>query len=530
MRDLHQPGRSVAMGQRGAAATSHPLSTTIAIETMRQGGNAVDAAVTACILQSVLEPHNTGLGGDCFALVWKARERRLFALNGSGPAPQGLSDQWLLSQGINNIGTEDVHSVTIPGALDAWQRLLADHGTLNLDSAFEPAIDYAERGFVLAERAAADWAAEATKLGRDAGGRAHFLRPDGSAPRAGDVVRLPALARTMRRVAQEGADGFYRGDIASTLVTTLNAMGGRHCRADFADYASHYVEPLRSNYRGVELVQLPPSGHGLTALVMLNILARFDHRGLDPAGADRFHLQAEAARLAYRVRDTFVADPAYADVPVAELLSDRFADTLAARIRLDRALPDDFALPALAQRDTVYVTVVDGEGNACSLISSLFFAFGSGRVCPQTGIALHNRGAGFRVQPGHPNSVQPGKRPLHTIIPAMAMRGGQPLLCFGVMGGPYQPVGVVHVLQNMVDFGMDVQQALDAPRGFRYTGAFEAERGINESVVQELARRGHPVERATVPLGGGQVIEIDQATGVLRAGSDPRKDGCALAY
>jgi gamma-glutamyltranspeptidase/glutathione hydrolase len=530
MRDLHQPGRSVAMGLRGAAATSHPLSTAIAIETLRSGGNAVDAAVTACILQSVLEPHNTGLGGDCFALVWKARERRLYALNGSGPAPQGLSDQWLLAQGIKAIGTEDVHSVTIPGALDAWQRLIADHGTLSLASAFEPAIDYAERGFVLAERAAADWAVETTKLGQDAGAREHFLRPDGSTPRAGDVVRLPALARTMRRVAQEGAEGFYRGGLASTLVTTLNAMGGRHTRTDFADYASHYVEPLRSNYRGVELVQLPPSGHGLTALVMLNILSRFDHQGLAPAGADRFHLQAEAARLAYRVRDTFVADPAFADVPVQELLSDRFADMLAGRIRLDRALTEDFALPALTQRDTVYLTVVDGEGNACSLISSLFYAFGSGRVCPQTGIALHNRGAGFWVQPGHPNSVQLGKRPLHTIIPAMAMRDGQPLLSFGVMGGPYQPVGVVHVLQNIVDFGMDAQEALDAPRGFRYAGAFEAERGISESVLQDLARRGHPVSRAGVPLGGGQVIAIDPVTGVLSAGSDPRKDGAALAY
>ena len=530
MRDLHLPGRSVAMGVRGAAATSHPLSTAVAIETLRHGGNAVDAAVTACILQSVLEPHNAGLGGDCFALVWKAAERRLFALNGAGHAPQGLSDDWLLAQGIGAIGTEDVHAITVPGALDAWQRLLADHGTVSLSSAFEPAIDYADRGFVLAERAAADWAVETGKLGRDAGARAHFLRSDGSAPRAGDLVRLPALARTLRRIAQEGADGFYRGDLAATLVASLNAMGGRHARADFADYASSYVEPLRTAYRGVELVQLPPSGHGLTALVMLNILARFEHRGLDPAGADRFHLQAEAARLAYRVRDTFVADPAFADVPVAELLSDRFADALAARISRDRALPDDFALPALAQRDTVYLTVVDGAGNACSLISSLFFAFGSGRVCPQTGIAFQNRGSGFRVQPGHPNSVQPRKRPLHTIIPAMAMRDGLPVLCFGVTGGPYQPAGVVHVLQNIVDFGMDVQQALDAPRGFRFTGAFEAERGIADTVLQDLARRGHPVARATAPLGGGQVIAIDPATGVLRAGSDLRKDGTALAY
>ncbi len=530
MRDLQLPGRSVAMGRRGAAATSHPLASAIAIETLRHGGNAVDAAVTACILQSVLEPHNTGLGGDCHALVWKAGERRLFALNGAGVAPQGLSDRWLLEQGIDRIGTEDVHSVTVPGALDAWQRLLADHGTLTLARALAPAIDYAQHGFVLAERAAADWAVETAKLARDAGARAHFLRADGSAPRAGEVVRLPALARTMQRIADEGIDSFYRGELAATLVATLQAMGGRHARADFAAHASQYVEPIRSTYRGVELVQLPPSGHGLTALVMLNILSRFDHRGLDPAGPERLHLQAEASRLAYRVRDTFVADPAHAEVPVAELLSDRYADALADRVALDRALPPDFALPAVSQRDTVYLTVVDGEGNACSLISSLFYAFGSGRVCPQTGIALHNRGAGFRVQPGHPNSVQPGKRPLHTIIPALALRDGQPVFSFGVMGGPYQPVGVVHVLQNLVDFGMDVQQALDAPRSFHQAGTLEAERGIAEPVLQSLAARGHRVVRSALPLGGGQLIAIDAATGVLRAGSDPRKDGVALAY
>lgn len=530
MRDLHLPGRSVAMGARGAAASSHPLSTAIAIETMRHGGNAIDAAVTACILQSVLEPHNTGLGGDCFALVWNAREGRLHALNGAGYAPEGLSDEWLLGQGIGTIGNEDVHSVTIPGAVDAWRRLLEDHGTISFAAAFEPAIDYAETGFVLAERAAADWAVETGKLGRDPGARMHLLSPDGTAPKAGDIVRLPALAATLRRVAQGGAELFYRGDLAETLVASLNAMGGRHTLADFADYGAFYTAPIGTGYRGVELMQLPPSGHGLTALVMLNILSRFDHAGLDPAGADRFHLQTEASRLAYQVRDAFVADPAFADVPVDELLSDAFADDLCARIRPDRAMPGDAPLPALPQRDTVYLTVVDGEGNACSLISSLFFAFGSGRVCPETGIAFQNRGAGFRVQPGHPNSVRPRKRPLHTIIPAMAMRGGRPVMSFGVMGGPYQPAGVVHVMQNIVDFGMDVQEALDAPRGFRLAGPFEAERGITDATLAELARRGHQVGRCTVPFGGGQVIAIDPATGVLRAGSDPRKDGAALAY
>jgi gamma-glutamyltranspeptidase / glutathione hydrolase len=530
MRDLHMPGRSVAMGARGAAASSHPLSSALAIETMRNGGNAIDAAVTACILQSVLEPHNTGLGGDCFALVWKAGERRLHALNGAGYAPEGLSDAWLIENGFRAIGDDDVHAVTIPGAVDAWRQLLEQHGTIPFAAAFEPAIDYATSGVVLAERAAADWAVEVGRLARDAGARAHLLGPSGAAPKAGDVVRMPALARTLRAVAEGGADAFYRGSIANTLVATLNAMGGRHTRADFADYRAEAVAPIGTRYRGVDLMQLPPSGHGLTALVMLNVLARFDHAGMDPAGAARFHLQAEASRLAYQVRDTFVADPAFAEVPVDELLSDTFADALASRLRKDRVMPAAAPLPALTQRDTVYLVTADREGNVCSLISSLFFAFGVGRVCPETGIAFQNRGAGFRVQPGHPNSVRPRKRPLHTIIPAMAMRDGRPIMGFGVMGGPYQPVGVAHVFQNVVDFGMDVQEALDAPRGFRLAGPFEAERGISEAALADLARLGHDVARCAVPFGGGQIVAIDSATGVFSAGSDPRKDGVALAY
>lgn len=530
MRDLHRPGRSVAMGARGAAATSHPLSSAIAIEVMRAGGNAIDAALTACSLQSVLEPHNTGLGGDCFALVWRADTQSLFALNGSGYAPQALSDSGLLARGIERIGTEDIHSVTIPGALDAWNRLLRDHGTRSLADILEPTIDYAERGVILAERAAADWAAEAAKLRQDEGARRHFLTPAGDAPLAGDLVRFPALAKTLRTIASEGVDAFYRGSLAKAMVASLNRLGGVHDLSDFADLASSYVEPIQTHYRGLDIVQIPPSGQGLTALLMLNILQGFDHSGFDPAGADRFHLQIEASRLAYGIRDTYVADPAFAEVQVEHLLSERFAAQLRDRIDLRRAMPAQFQLPGISQSDTVYLSVVDGHGNVCSLISSLFYAFGSGRVCPETGVAFQNRGAGFRVQPGHANSVQPRKRPLHTIIPALALRNGRPALSFGVMGGPYQATGVVHTLQNVVDFGMNVQEALDAPRGFRFTGAFEAERGISDAVLADLQARGHPIGRNQVPWGGGQMIAIDPDRPLFSAGTDPRKDGAALAY
>jgi gamma-glutamyltranspeptidase / glutathione hydrolase len=529
MRDLHLPGRSVVRGNRGAAATSHPLSTYSAIEVLRNGGNAIDAALTACALQSVLEPHNTGLGGDCFALVWRADQQKLHALNGSGYAPAGVSDEVLLAEGVTEIGMESVHGVTIPGAVDAWARLLADHGTRSLADILEPAIDYAESGFVVAERVADDWSREVEKLGADEGGRAHFLDAAGRSPASGALFHLPALARTMRIVAAEGRDAFYEGDLARTMVASLQRLGGRHSLADFEDYRSTAVAPISAHYRGVDVMQIPPSGQGLTALTMLNILSGFDHEGLDPAGPDRFHLQIEASRLAYRVRDTYLADPEFADVPVADLLSEAFVARLRGRIDLKKAMPESFDLPRIGQQDTVYLTVVDRDGNVCSLINSLFYAFGTGKVCPNTGIAFQNRGAGFRVQPGHPNSIRPRKRPLHTIIPSMAMKDGRPWLSFGVMGGAYQPTGQVHVLQNMVDFGMDVQEALDSPRGFRTRDVFEGERGLSDATLADLAARGHKVARVAVPWGGGQAIEIGVA-GLLMGGSDPRKDGCAIAY
>lgn len=529
MRDLHRPGRSVAQGARGAAATSHQLATHVALEVLRSGGNAIDAAITACALQGVIEPHNTGIGGDCFALIWKAKEGKLIALNGSGWAPGGLDVARLKAAGETEIALTSIHATTVPGAIDAWDRLLRDHGTRGFADVLAPAIDYAENGFVLAERTASDWNREVAKLSKDAGARAHLLKSDGTAPKAGEIVRFPALARTLRTLAAEGRDAFYEGGIAKTLVKSLNALGGYHDLSDFAEYRSAYVAPISTRYRGVDCLQIPPSGQGLTALVMLNILSGYDIPA-DPFGADRFHLQIEASRLAYHVRDSYLADPAFADVPVAELLSEGFAARLRERIDPRKAMPPALSVPHVHHSDTVYITVADAEGNVCSLINSLFHAFGSGKVCPDSGVTFQSRGAGFRVIEGHPNAVAPRKRPLHTIIPGFALKDGKPWLSFGVMGGAYQPVGQVHVLQNLVDYGLDVQEALDAPRGFRGVDAFDAERGIPDAVLVDLAERGHPIRRVAVPWGGGQAILVDPATGVLSAGSDPRKDGCALAY
>lgn len=526
MRDFHLPGRSVAHGLRGAAATSHQQATLTAIETLRHGGNAIDAAIAAVALLGVIEPQNVGIGGDTFALIWSAADRRLYGINGSGWAPAGLSAEWLLGQGIDGISADMVHSVTVPGALRTWETLLVRFGTKPLGSLLEPAIEAAEEGFIVAERIASDWASAGHRLGRHAASRTQFLS-EGAAPRSGARLRLPKLAQTLRVVARDGADAFYDGELTDRMVASLAAAGGRHARADFAEWRPQFVEPVRIDYRGVEVWQIPPNGQGIIASIMLNVLKGFGHAGLDPAGADRFHLQIEAYKLAAAARDAFIADPAHVAVPVAELLSERYAEALRGRIDMKHAMAEPVAEP-IGPNDTIYLATADAEGNMVSLISSLSASFGSAIACGETGVLFQNRGSNFRVLPGHPNTVAPRKRSLHTIIPGFATRNGAPWLAFGVMHGFYQPVGQTQVLQNIVDFGLDVQQAIDMPRGLRTPLGFEAERGFSNATLAGLVARGHPVRMADTAWGGAQAILRED--GAWHAGSEPRKDGCALAY
>jgi gamma-glutamyltranspeptidase/glutathione hydrolase len=529
MRDVHLPGRSVVHSVHGAAATSHPLSTLVAIDMLRRGGNAVDAAIAACAVQCVVEPMSTGIGGDCFALLWRERDRRLIGLNGSGVAPAALDADWLIGNGIRSIDLQSPHSVTVPGAVDAWATLLADHGRLDFAAVLEPAIRLAEDGYALTPRIALDWQRNAAKLAADPTCAAVFL-PGGRAPRAGERHRQPALAATLREIARQGREGFYAGRVAEDIVRHLRQAGGRMSLDDLAGQRCEYVEPITGRYGDVDVAELPPNGLGVVALIMLNILAGFDLARLDPVGADRFHLEAEASRLAYQARDRYVADPAFAPVPLDKLLSAAFADELRAQIDPARAAGKAPAATGPQYRDTVYISVVDAERNCCSFINSLYFQFGSGLLAPESGVLLQNRGAGFRVEPGHPNCIAPRKRPMHTIIPGMALRDGRPWLSFGVMGGGFQPVGHVHLLTNLIDYGMDLQEAIDCPRCFHVGGRIEAERGVADAVVRELAARGHEVVRPEMPWGGGQAVAIDWANGTLAAASDPRKDGCALGY
>jgi len=529
MRDLQLPGRSAVHGINGAAASSHPLATLTAIDILKAGGNAVDAAVAACAVQCVVEPMSTGIGGDCFVLLQKGGEGEVIGLNGSGHAPARLTAEHLLGQGIEQIDMTSPHAVTVPGAIDAWCRILDDHGRLGIDRLLQPAIGFAEEGWAVTPRAAHDWQRSTEKLSADANTRRIYLA-GGQAPKAGERYRLPELADTLKTIARSGRAGFYEGAVVDDMVHYLQSVDGTHEIEDFDAQRADYVTPISTNYKGVDLLEIPPNGQGITALIMLNILSGYDLTSLDPAGVQRYHLQVEAQRLAYQARDQYVADPRQADVPVEWLLSEEFAAELRGRIQPDRALPPDQAGTGPSYRDTVYLTVVDRDRNACSFINSLYFGFGTGLTAPKSGVLFQNRGCGFVVEPGHPNCVAPRKRPLHTIIPGMALRDGRCALSFGVMGGGFQPVGHVQVLTNLLDFGMDVQQALDCARVFHIDGRLDVERGVRPDVAEGLGQLGHDVGTPDMPWGGGQAICVDWQNGTLAAGSDPRKDGLALAY
>lgn len=528
MRDFHLPGRSTVHSVNGMCATSQPLAAEAAISILRAGGNAVDAAIAASAVLCVVEPYNTGIGGDCFVLLSKEGSGKIVGFNGSGRSPKALSLEKLKSVG-GNLGLNSVHSVTVPGAVDAWARLIEDHGTMELGRVFEPAIKLAEEGFAVAPRIGIEWHFLERHLAHDADALAQYTI-GGKAPAIGDKFHLPVLAQTLRLIGERGRDAFYEGPLAEDMVAKLRGAGGFHTLEDFAEASGSYVEPIRTRYRGREICEIPPNGQGITALLMLNILSRTGLDGLDPHGAARFHYEMEAARLAYDMRDRYVADPDFGEVPVDRLLSEEIADELAARIDPDRRIEDIAGVRDPLNRDTIYLSVVDKDRNAVSFINSLFFGFGAGILAPKSGVMFQNRGSGFVMEEGHRNCVAGGKRPLHTIIPAMLVESGRAVMPFGVMGGAYQAVGHVHVATNMLDYGMDVQQALDSPRAFPVGDGIDVEQGISAEAREGLAARGHTLRTALLPHGGGQAIFIDHERGTLIGGSDPRKDGAAVGY
>ena len=523
MRDFQRPGRSLAYGSRAMAATSHPNATLAALDVLKAGGNAVDAAVTAAAVLAVCEPQSTGIGGDCFVLM-HVPGKGLLGFNGSGRSPRGLDAEAIIKAG--SLEPFSPHTVTIPGAIDAWDQVLRDYGTIGLDRALAPAIWFAEEGFVISPRVGFDWATDRELIELRAGSRRHLLL-NGRVPVAGDIMRFPALGATMKVIAKRGRDGFYFGALAEDMVGDLKGLGGSHTLDDFAAHRGEWVDPISKSYAGLDIAELPPNGHGITALLLLNILKHLPSPGADPLSAQRIHLLLEAARLAYSARDQFVADPKLAPVPVEHLLSHELAHELAARIDPNRRTSERGPVPNPKTSDTVYVAVAEASGLAVSFINSTYWSFGSGIVTQKTGINLQNRGHCFNLMAGHPNVIAPGKRPLHTIIPGMATSAGKPQIVFGVMGGDYQPLGHAHVLTSMLEHGLDAQAAIDLPRAFFDAQATVLETGVPDTVAVGLSRLGHIVTRAPEPLGGGQIIVYDHGAGILKGASDPRKDGFA---
>jgi gamma-glutamyltranspeptidase/glutathione hydrolase len=528
MRDFHFPGRSLVYGRRAMCATSHPLASLRAIEVLKEGGNAVDASIAAAAILAVAEPQMTGIGGDCFAILMKPGQKKPIALNASGRAPKAATADWYAAKGIKRIETTTVHAVTVPGAIAGWTKLLDDHGTMPLARLLEPAIALAERGVVVAPRVAADWALGLRKL-TSAGAKRNLLK-DGKVPKAGEVMRFPALAKTLKRIASDGRDGFYKGEVAKDMVGELNALGGLHTLDDFAMQTASYVEPISLRYQGVDLYELPPSNHGITAMIMLKMLEKLGKPAANPQSVEHFHVLMEVARLAFAMRDTFVADPDMANVPVEHMLADATIEKLAKRIDRKKHKPELGPVPRPAGSDTVCFSVVDEKGMAVSFINSLYGDFGTGICTAKTGVTFHNRGEGFVLDPKHPNCIAPRKRPMHTLVPAMVLKDGKPLMAFGVMGAHFQPMGHVYVMNNMFQYGMGPQEALDAPRMFFEGDAILAEDNVPADVVAGMRARGHKMGRRTMPWGGGQIVMFDRANGTLLGASDYRKDGMALGY
>jgi gamma-glutamyltranspeptidase/glutathione hydrolase len=531
--------RSPVVGRRGMVATSQPLAVAAGLELLRAGGNAADAAVATAAALNVTEPTSTGIGGDCFALYYDASSKQVTALNGSGRSPAALTLDLLAKEGHkDHLPAYHGHTVTVPGAAAGWADLIAKHGRLSLGQALAPAIRLAEEGFPVAPVTSYFWArGAANQLSKAANGGE--LTISGRGPRPGEIFRNPGLARTFRTLAEGGKRAFYEGEIAEAIVAVLSESGAVMTTADLAEHVSTWDAPISTDYRGYRIWECPPNGQGLAALLAINVLEDFDIASKPAFSVERWHLMIEAMRLAFADTRWFVADPATNPAPLEELLSKTYAAARRKLIKTRKASPElSHGMPT-SSNDTVYLTVIDGEGNACSFINSNYHGFGTGIVPKGWGFTLQNRGFGFSLDPNHPNALAPRKRPYHTIIPAMITHADNNDLytSYGVMGGFMQPQGHMQVALSLIDDAVDPQAALDRPRfcieDGTAAGSVSLEQGLPAETVAGLAALGHQVrvvegmERAV--FGRGQVILRDRETGALWGGSDPRADGLAMS-
>ncbi len=514
-------------------ATSQTLASAAGLRVLQDGGNAIDAAVTAAAVLAVVEPSMNGIGGDLLAIVHDPKTKKVYGLDSTGRSAYAATPEEYAKRGLKEMPGRGVLTVDVPGVIEGWHQLLTRFGTITLAKAMAPAIKIARDGFPVAELMADDWQDSMTTLAVDPATAATFL-PDGKAPKQGDIFSNPRLARTMEVIGKEGRDAFYKGSIARAMVADIKQRNGLLDLRDFADHKADWVEPLRINYRGYDVLEMPPSTQGFVALEMLNIMESFDIKKLGHNTADYLHVVTEAKRIAFADRGAFLADRDHMQKDVLKrLLSKDYAAQRRKEIDMAKAANTygptrDFSGQDLG--DTIYMTAADGQGNVVSFIQSLFSSFGAGFVAGETGVTLHNRGSGFNLTPGHPNQIGPHKRPLHTLVPAMIMKDGKPWVSFGVMGGDNQAQAHAQVVANFVDFGMHVQEAGDAARMRHMGQELALESGIGPEVRKALEARGHVIRDGRGAMGGYQAIFIDPKTGVLLGGSDLRKDGLAIGW
>ena len=535
--------RSAAVAKNGMIATSQALASAAGLKALQDGGNAIDAAITAAAVLAVIEPSMNGIGGDLLAIVWDAKTKRVYGLDATGRSAYAATPEEFAKRGHKTMPGSGVLTVDVPGVVEGWHQLLTRFGTITMARALQPAIRYAREGFPVQEIMANDWSGAAKRLSQDPAAAKTFL-PNGAAPKHGDIFANPRLANSLEQIAKGGRDAFYKGPIARAIVADMRARNGLLDERDFTEHKADWVDPIRTGYRGVELLEMPPSTQGFVALEMLNILEGFDVKSLGHNSADYLHVVSEAKKIAFADRAAYLADrDAMSSNALATLLSKDYA--AARRKEIDMSKAGSYKAGALSGSatsggdvdfagrdlgDTIYMTAADGQGNVVSLIQSLFSSFGAGIVAGETGITLHNRGSGFNLTPGHPNQIAPHKRPLHTLVPAMILRDARPWVSFGVMGGDNQAQAHAQVVMNLVDFGMNIQEAGEAARMRHGGDSLQLESGIGDVVRQALEARGHKLRDGRGAMGGFQGILIDPRTGVLMGGSDPRKDGLAIGW
>jgi gamma-glutamyltranspeptidase/glutathione hydrolase len=526
-------GRSQVITQQGIAATSQALASQAAIQILARGGSAIDAAIAANAVLAVVEPMKNGLGGDLFALYWDAKSGKLQGLNASGPAPRGLSPEWLAKQGLKSMPQQGIHSFTVPGAVDGWWKIHQRYGKLAWKDLFQSAIAYAENGFPVSEAIQESWADPVNHPRIKANPESvRVFLPGGKAPLEGDLFRNPGMARALHLLAEKGPDALYKGEIGAAILKTSHSLGGTMTSEDLASFSAEWVQPISIDYRGWRVYEMPPNGQGMAALEMLNLMETVPPTPLGAFSAIEMHKRIESMKLAYADVHRYDADPNTSDVPVTRLLSKEYARTRAALVDPKKAKCDVPAgLPVAS--DTTYLTVVDKEGNIASWIQSIYAEFGSGVTVEGMGFLLQNRGAGFTLEPKHPNVLVGGKRPFHTIIPAF-MERGDVHIGFGIMGGANQPLAHAQFVSNLVDYGMNLQAALEAPRFTKRTSTgcdVSIEVRVPASTLQQLSERGHHIairREYTQEMGRGQAILHDSKTGTNYAASDPRADGAAM--